>query len=190
MSVVDVATIVETLRGVAPPELAESWDNTGLLLGDTSRPVERVQRIRAPRQALVGLQPRGQRVGLVRDERERKVGEGPHPRRADLLARGIDRREVRGRNGSVQVVRADVELVPPEVAPQVPTLVAAEFPILAVEATLAALASFTLVVPLGLPWWLEAPAIVPFTTPPGAGSTDAPVVPPSRTQASFSGGVA
>jgi putative NIF3 family GTP cyclohydrolase 1 type 2 len=42
MSVVDVATIVETLRGVAPPELAESWDNTGLLLGDTSRPVERV----------------------------------------------------------------------------------------------------------------------------------------------------
>ena len=42
----------------------------------------------------------------------------------------------------------------PEVAPQVPTLVAAEFPILAVEAALAALASFTLVVPLGLPWWL------------------------------------
>ena len=42
----------------------------------------------------------------------------------------------------------------PEVAPQVPTLIAAEFPILAVEAALAALASFTLVVPLGLPWWL------------------------------------
>jgi uncharacterized membrane protein YbhN (UPF0104 family) len=42
----------------------------------------------------------------------------------------------------------------PEVAPQVPTLIAAEFPILAVEAMLAALASFTLVVPLGLPWWL------------------------------------
>jgi cold shock CspA family protein len=42
----------------------------------------------------------------------------------------------------------------PDVAPQVPTLVAAEFPILAVEATLAALASFTLVGPLGLPWWL------------------------------------
>ena len=35
-----------------------------------------------------------------------------------------------------------------------PTLIAAEFPILAVEATLAALASFTLVGPLGLPWWL------------------------------------
>ena len=41
----------------------------------------------------------------------------------------------------------------PEVCPQVPTLIAAEFPILAVEAMLAALASFTLVGPLGLPWW-------------------------------------
>jgi hypothetical protein len=42
----------------------------------------------------------------------------------------------------------------PPVSPQVPTLIAAEFPILAVEAMLAALASFTLVGPLGLPWWL------------------------------------
>ncbi|HEY6777560.1 MAG TPA: hypothetical protein VI122_13720 [Thermoleophilaceae bacterium] len=42
----------------------------------------------------------------------------------------------------------------PEVTPQVPTLITAEFPILAVEAMLAALASFTLVAPLGLPWWL------------------------------------
>jgi uncharacterized membrane protein YbhN (UPF0104 family) len=42
----------------------------------------------------------------------------------------------------------------PDVCPQVPTLVAAEFPILAVEAMLAALTSFTLVAPLGLPWWL------------------------------------
>ena len=42
----------------------------------------------------------------------------------------------------------------PEVSPQVPTLIAAEFPILAVEAVLAALTSFTLVGPLGLPWWL------------------------------------
>ncbi|MGH2713931.1 MAG: hypothetical protein ACRDM7_08615 [Thermoleophilaceae bacterium] len=42
----------------------------------------------------------------------------------------------------------------PEACPQVPTLIAAEFPILAVEAMLAALASFTLVAPLGLPWWL------------------------------------
>jgi hypothetical protein len=42
----------------------------------------------------------------------------------------------------------------PEESPGVTTLIAAEFPILAVEATLAALTSFTLVVPLGLPWWL------------------------------------
>jgi uncharacterized membrane protein YbhN (UPF0104 family) len=42
----------------------------------------------------------------------------------------------------------------PRGCPQVPTLVAAEFPILAVEAMLAAAASFTLVAPLGLPWWL------------------------------------
>ena len=42
----------------------------------------------------------------------------------------------------------------PEVCPQVPTLIAAEFPILAVEGMLAALTSFTLVEPLGLPWWL------------------------------------
>jgi uncharacterized membrane protein YbhN (UPF0104 family) len=42
----------------------------------------------------------------------------------------------------------------PDACPQVPTLIAAEFPILAVEAMLAALASYTLVGPLGLPWWL------------------------------------
>jgi uncharacterized membrane protein YbhN (UPF0104 family) len=42
----------------------------------------------------------------------------------------------------------------PVESPGVSTLIAAEFPILAVEATLAALTSFTLVVPLGLPWWL------------------------------------
>ena len=48
----------------------------------------------------------------------------------------------------------------PEVSPRVPTLIAAEFPILAVEATLAALASFTLVGPLGLPWWLPVITVV------------------------------
>jgi len=47
----------------------------------------------------------------------------------------------------------------PEVSPQVPTLVAAEFPILAIEAGLAALTSFTLIGPLGLPWWLPLVAI-------------------------------
>jgi hypothetical protein len=41
----------------------------------------------------------------------------------------------------------------PDTSPSVSTLVAAEFPILAVEAMLAALASFTLIAPLGFPWW-------------------------------------
>ena len=41
----------------------------------------------------------------------------------------------------------------PADAPRVPALIAAEVPILTVEAALAALASFTLVGPLGLPWW-------------------------------------
>jgi uncharacterized membrane protein YbhN (UPF0104 family) len=50
----------------------------------------------------------------------------------------------------------------PDVAPQVPTLVAAEFPILAVEAMLAAVASFTLVAPLGLPWWTPIAAFAVF----------------------------
>jgi uncharacterized membrane protein YbhN (UPF0104 family) len=52
----------------------------------------------------------------------------------------------------------------PEVSPQVPTLIAAEFPILAVEATLAALTSFTLVGPLGLPWWLPIIGIAVVAT--------------------------
>jgi uncharacterized membrane protein YbhN (UPF0104 family) len=42
----------------------------------------------------------------------------------------------------------------PDRCPRVPALIAAEVPILTVEAVLAALTSFTLVGPLGLPWWL------------------------------------
>ena len=52
----------------------------------------------------------------------------------------------------------------PEVCPQVPTLIAAEFPILAIEAMLAALASFTLIGPLGLPWWLPIVGIAVIAT--------------------------
>jgi uncharacterized membrane protein YbhN (UPF0104 family) len=52
----------------------------------------------------------------------------------------------------------------PTVSPQVPTLVAAEFPIIAIEAALAALTSFTLVGPLGLPWWLPVVAITVIAT--------------------------
>jgi hypothetical protein len=42
----------------------------------------------------------------------------------------------------------------PDECPRVPALITAEVPVLAVEGALAALASFTLVGPLGLPWWL------------------------------------
>ena len=52
----------------------------------------------------------------------------------------------------------------PLVSPQVPTLIAAEFPILSIEATLAALTSFTLVAPLGLPWWLPIVALAVIGT--------------------------
>jgi uncharacterized membrane protein YbhN (UPF0104 family) len=42
----------------------------------------------------------------------------------------------------------------PDECPRVPAMIAAEVPILTIEAVLAAVASFTLVGPLGLPWWL------------------------------------
>jgi Lysylphosphatidylglycerol synthase TM region len=47
----------------------------------------------------------------------------------------------------------------PEQCPKVPSLIAAELPILTVEAGLAAATSFTLVGPLGLPWWLPLAAL-------------------------------
>jgi hypothetical protein len=42
----------------------------------------------------------------------------------------------------------------PEASPRVPALIGAELPIFIVEGGLAALTSFTLVGPLGLPWWV------------------------------------
>jgi uncharacterized membrane protein YbhN (UPF0104 family) len=47
----------------------------------------------------------------------------------------------------------------PHDSPRVPALVAAEVPILAIEATLAAVFSFTLVGPVGLPWWVPLVAL-------------------------------
>ena len=41
----------------------------------------------------------------------------------------------------------------PDETPQHPALIAADIPIITIEAVLAALSSFTLVGPLGLPWW-------------------------------------
>jgi hypothetical protein len=47
----------------------------------------------------------------------------------------------------------------PESAPRVPALLAAEVPIITVEVALAALFSFTLIAPLGIPWWLPVIAV-------------------------------
>lgn len=52
----------------------------------------------------------------------------------------------------------------PDRCPGVSTLVAAELPIMAVEAMLAAIASFTLIGPLGLPWWLPIVFLAVFGT--------------------------
>ena len=56
-------------------------------------------------------------------------------------------------NFGVAVRIAALRRSAPNESPPVPVLVAAEFPIIVVEAALAALMSFTLVGPLGLPWW-------------------------------------
>ena len=45
----------------------------------------------------------------------------------------------------------------PDESPRVPAQIAAEVPILAIDAALAALTSFTLVGPLGQPWWDGGP---------------------------------
>jgi uncharacterized membrane protein YbhN (UPF0104 family) len=90
-------------------------------------------------------------------------------------AGGTVRRRVLYRASSLQVVGgtlnshlgvaariAALRRSSPDTCPQVPTLVASEFPILAMEAMLAAAFSFTLVAPLGLPWWLPLAALAVF----------------------------
>jgi uncharacterized membrane protein YbhN (UPF0104 family) len=59
-------------------------------------------------------------------------------------------------NGSVGVVVriASLRGLAPQDAPGVPALVAAEVPIITVEVALAAIFSFTLIAPLGVPWWV------------------------------------
>jgi hypothetical protein len=59
-------------------------------------------------------------------------------------------------NGQLGVAAriAALRRVAPDGSPRIPALLAAEVPILATEATLAAVWSFTLVGPLGLAWWI------------------------------------
>ena len=88
---------------------------------------------------------------------------GTVPRR--LLYRASSMQVIGGTlNGHLGVAAriAALRRAAPDDCPQVSTLVAAEFPILAVEAMLAAAASFTLVGPLGLPWWLPVAVVLLF----------------------------
>lgn len=48
---------------------------------------------------------------------------------------------------------AELRRTAPEHAPKAGTLVAAELPIVVIEIALAAICSFTLIAPLGVPWW-------------------------------------
>ena len=65
-------------------------------------------------------------------------------------------------NGSAgMAVRiASLRRIAPQRVPRVPALVAAEVPIIAVEVGLAAIFSFTLIAPLGVPWWAPVIAVV------------------------------
>jgi uncharacterized membrane protein YbhN (UPF0104 family) len=64
-------------------------------------------------------------------------------------------------NGSVGMAAriASLRRVAPETSPRVPALLAAEVPIITVEVALAAIFSFTLVSPLGVPWWIPTIAV-------------------------------
>jgi uncharacterized membrane protein YbhN (UPF0104 family) len=64
-------------------------------------------------------------------------------------------------NGSVGMAARITSLrrVAPETSPRVPALLAAEVPIITVEVALAAIFSFTLVSPLGIPWWVPLIAV-------------------------------
>ncbi len=63
-------------------------------------------------------------------------------------------------NGSVGMAAriASLRRSAPQATPRVPALMAAEVPIITVELALVAIFSFTLIAPLGVPWWL--PVIV------------------------------
>jgi hypothetical protein len=65
-------------------------------------------------------------------------------------------------NGSLGMATriASLRRVAGERAPRVPALVAAEIPIITVEVVLAAVFSFTLIAPLGIPWWEPAIAVL------------------------------
>jgi hypothetical protein len=89
----------------------------------------------------------------------------------------------RDRRGGARI--AALRRSAPADSPRIPALIAAEIPILTVEATLAALTSFTLVGPLGLPFWLP-PLCIAVTI--GIGALLRSIS--HRRQAGFWGGIA
>ncbi len=64
-------------------------------------------------------------------------------------------------NGSLGLATriASLRRLAPQTCPRVPALMAVEVPIIAVEVALAAVFSFTLVAPLGVPWWVPLIAV-------------------------------
>ena len=84
---------------------------------------------------------------------------GTVPRRRLYRAAGVGY-VVMAVNGHLAVAAriAALRRSAPRDSPRVPALMAAEVPILALEAVLAAIFSFTLVGPLDLPWWLPLAA--------------------------------
>jgi uncharacterized membrane protein YbhN (UPF0104 family) len=65
-------------------------------------------------------------------------------------------------NGSLGLAAriASLRRAAPETSPRVPALLAAEVPIISVEVLLTALFSFTLIGPLGTPWWVPLVAVL------------------------------
>jgi hypothetical protein len=65
-------------------------------------------------------------------------------------------------NGSVGMATRIITLrrSAPDDVPALPALLAAEVPIITVEVALAALFSFTMIAPLGIPWWAPVIAVV------------------------------
>jgi uncharacterized membrane protein YbhN (UPF0104 family) len=64
-------------------------------------------------------------------------------------------------NGSLGVAAriASLRSLAPDSTPRIPALLAAEVPIISVEVALTAIFSFTLIAPLGLPWWVPLIAV-------------------------------
>jgi uncharacterized membrane protein YbhN (UPF0104 family) len=86
---------------------------------------------------------------------------GTVPRRALFRASGIGSlgSQLNSQVGTAARIAA-LRRIEPDAAPRVPALIAAEVPIIVVEGAFGAVASFTLIGPLGLPWWSPALALV------------------------------